>query len=653
MNKTININLGGIFFHIDEVAYQKLKRYLDAIRRSLSDDPQGRDEIINDIESRISELLSERVKDPRQVISESDIDEIIAVMGQPEDYMIDEELFTDDSGKNYSSKSSNKKLFRDGEDKFIGGVASGMAHYFDVDAIWIRIAWLVAIFGFGVGPIVYIILWILLPEAKTTAEKLQMEGEAVNISNIEKKIRAEFEDVSESVKGAASEVSDAVKGAYDNVSNAVKKKDLKTGGKRVKSGLQTLIQTIGNIISALFMVIGKFIGVVVIVVSIIALIALVISLFTAGTFDFMGVDGGINTNFDTFNVTGVPFWIISLLILILIGIPLLMLFVLGLFILSNRTKIVGRTTKLVLFAVWIIALFAAIYLGIRQGAEFINEGTSVEKSEIAITPLDTLIIKMIDNEDLSNNNNFNHKIYFKKVLDANNQIQYYSNDVNISIRKSDSTEAYTKIYRRANGRTRLIARENAERIDYEYQQIGSSLLLNSYFLTDSKNTFRNQDLRINVFLPENQIIYFDESSRVFLNRIKTTNNMYSRDMAKHYFRMTDDGLECLDCPPPKAKRNNEEKISMFKVMDSIKKTGNFESVNYKFAGNTIKLDLDKGDLGNWDKDSISKVFARQVFYVSDRTKRYEYILISLNNFKNKTSENDDNKRSFLYETNEL
>ena len=154
MNKTININLGGIFFHIDEIAYQKMKRYLDAIRRSLSDDPKGRDEIIADIELRIGELLSERIKDARQVVNESDIDEIIAVMGQPEDYMVDEELFVDDAGKSYSRKSSQKKLYRDGEDKFLGGVSSGIAHYFDVDVIWIRIAWLVAAFGFGFGFIV-------------------------------------------------------------------------------------------------------------------------------------------------------------------------------------------------------------------------------------------------------------------------------------------------------------------------------------------------------------------------------------------------------------------------------------------------------------------------------------------------------------------
>ena len=175
MNKTININLGGVFFHIDEIAYQKLKLYLDAIRRSLSDDPQGRDEILNDIEHRIGELLSERVKDTRQVVNETDIDEITKIMGKPEDYLVDEEIFEDEP--KYGHKSSSKKLFRDGEDKFLGGVSSGLGHYFGIDAIWIRILWIVLVVaGFGTGIPIYILLWILLPAAETTAEKLQMKG---------------------------------------------------------------------------------------------------------------------------------------------------------------------------------------------------------------------------------------------------------------------------------------------------------------------------------------------------------------------------------------------------------------------------------------------------------------------------------------------
>ncbi len=274
MNKTININLGGVFFHIDEIAYQKLKGYLDAIRRSLSDDPQGRDEIITDIETRIGELLSDKIKDVRQVVNESDIEEVIEVMGRPEDYMVDDEIFSDDSYTGYG-KRRTKKLYRDGSDKFLGGVSSGIAHYLNVDVIWIRLGWLVAAFGFGFGFIVYPLLWILLPEATTTAEKLEMEGEPVNISNIEKKIRDEISQASARVKDGIEDVSEKVKNA-----------DYKSYGEKAKSGSQDFIETLGKIFVTVFMIIGKFIGVLLVIIAVVTILALLISLFTIGSMDF-------------------------------------------------------------------------------------------------------------------------------------------------------------------------------------------------------------------------------------------------------------------------------------------------------------------------------------------------------------------------------
>ena len=127
MNKTVNINLAGIFFHIDEDAYQKLQRYLEAIKRSFRD-PHGRNEIIADIEARISELFNERVENDKQVVSMKELDEVIAIMGQPEDYMVDEEIFNDEPESQYRSKRSNdsRKLFRDTENAYIGGVSSGL-----------------------------------------------------------------------------------------------------------------------------------------------------------------------------------------------------------------------------------------------------------------------------------------------------------------------------------------------------------------------------------------------------------------------------------------------------------------------------------------------------------------------------------------------
>ena len=126
MNKTVNINLGGMFFHIDEDAYQKLTRYFEAIKRSLNNS-SGQDEIIKDIEMRVSELLNEKQKTDKHVVGLKDVDEVIAVMGQPEDYRIDDEE-AGNSGPNFSNSSSSttKKLYRDTENGMIGGVLAGL-----------------------------------------------------------------------------------------------------------------------------------------------------------------------------------------------------------------------------------------------------------------------------------------------------------------------------------------------------------------------------------------------------------------------------------------------------------------------------------------------------------------------------------------------
>ena len=145
MNKTISINLGGFFFHIDEDAYQKLSRYFDAVKRSLA--PEGRDEIMKDIESRIAELFQERIQNEKQVIGLSEIDAVIGIMGQPEDYKIDEENNTSSSfNASNTSYSRTKRLYRDKENGMIGGVMAGLGHYLGIDALWLRII-MVILFG--------------------------------------------------------------------------------------------------------------------------------------------------------------------------------------------------------------------------------------------------------------------------------------------------------------------------------------------------------------------------------------------------------------------------------------------------------------------------------------------------------------------------
>lgn len=204
MNKIFNINLGGYPFTIDEDAYHHLNRYLDTIKRHFSDS-EGCEEILYDIEVRMAELFQDRLK-AKAIISDKVLDEVVKILGKPEDFGADEldeeEPVTRKQKRRqkvYESVKTGKRLFRNSDEKIIGGVASGIAAYFGVsDPVWVRLAFLLIAFS-GVGIVPYIILWIIVPEAKTAGDKLEMRGEPVNISNIAKTVEEELEDLSERI----------------------------------------------------------------------------------------------------------------------------------------------------------------------------------------------------------------------------------------------------------------------------------------------------------------------------------------------------------------------------------------------------------------------------------------------------------------------
>jgi len=533
MNKTININLGGIFFHIDEVAYQKLRLYLDAIKRSLSNDPQGRDEILNDIEHRIGELLSVRVKDVRQVVNENDIDEITKIMGKPEDYLVDEEIFEDEP--TYRPRTASKKLFRDGDDKFLGGVSAGLAHYFGIDSLWVRLIWvLLVIAGFGTGIPIYILLWILIPEAQTTAEKLQMKGEPVNISNIERKIREEFEGVTSRVKDGVNDVADKVKGAEF--------KD------KAKSGLQEVIETLGKIFVAIFNVFGKFIGGLLIFVAAATLIGLIFGAFSWGSIEVLGFRDEFVHYPPFFFDSIIPGWLLVIFTFVVFSIPFIILFMLGLRILSSNVKSFSTTTKLSLLGVWIISLLALGFATANFFTRTAYDGVNNQTKELAITTVDTLKVKMIGNDNLSNRKEL-RKRYSSETVYDNDIEKLFSTRINVDIKSTDKENAFVKIRKESEGKNRLSANNAAEALEYQFYLNDTNLELNGYFLSDFKNKFKDQLIDITIYLPVNSIIYLDNSTRTFLDDVDNVQNIYDRDMPKHLYKMTDNGLECLDCNP--------------------------------------------------------------------------------------------------------
>lgn len=192
MKKTFTVNLGGTVFHIDEDAYELLDNYLNNLRIHFNKE-EGADEIVHDMELRISELFGERLNDSKEVITIKDVEEIIAQMGKPEEFANDSE----DTSDGYASEDDkgSRRLFRDPDNKVIGGVCSGIAAFLGWDVTLVRLTFL--IFGFFVqGTILaYIIAWIIIPEANSATEKLSMKGIKANVENIGKTVTDGFEKV--------------------------------------------------------------------------------------------------------------------------------------------------------------------------------------------------------------------------------------------------------------------------------------------------------------------------------------------------------------------------------------------------------------------------------------------------------------------------
>ena len=593
MNKTVNINLAGIFFHIDEDAYLKLQRYLEAIKRSFTDS-QGRSEIIADIEARIAELFNERVQMDRQVIRVKEVDEVISIMGQPEDYLVDDEIFEDEPQPTPRRKKSNaRKLFRDTNNSYIGGVSSGLAHYLGIDAIWIRLVWVLLFFGFGTGILLYILLWVLVPEAKTTAEKIMMTGEPVNISNIEKKIKDGFENVSETVTDVAKNVS-------DSVSNATKNIDFEKQGSRIKSSSRSFFEAIGDIIMFFFKVIAKFIGVLLIFIGAAALIALIIGLFSVGVANFVHIPG--LDLVDIVNAGETPIWFVSLLTLFAVGIPFFFLFYLGLKILVNNLKSIGNVAKFTLLGLWIISVIGLIVIGIRQASEHAFDETYVEKTELPITAIDTLSIKMVGNDNLSSSFYRDHSDFKLAHDDEGNKI-IYSSDIDIRVKSTTDSVITVAIEKSADGRDYQKARARAKNIDYNFELRNNVLLLDSYFTTDPKNKFSDQEVDVVLYIPENMIINFKKNTESYIYYRNYDGNLIRRQHVNHDLKILDNDLECLDCP---IEENEDMEIEINMPNIKINEDGievRSEENHLKIDESGIKAESDEVKL-NIDKNGI-------------------------------------------------
>ena len=501
------------------------------MKRSLS--PDGRDEIMKDIESRIAELFQERLKNDKQVVGLSEIEEVISIMGQPEDYKIDDEKTSYQSS---SSSSTNfyypsKRLYRDKENGMIGGVMAGLGHYLGIDSLWVRILMVILFFGCGTGLFVYIVLWILVPEAITTTQKLEMKGQPITISNIEKKVKEGFDDITSKISSID----------HEKITNSAK-----SGASRIGSSIEEVITTI-------FKVFAKIIGSFILFFSAIALLGIVITSIIM-IFSSTMPENYILNHIQTPIGLETPLWAQGILFLLGFGIPLFFLFILGLKLMVNNLRSIGNYVKYSLLAVWIVAVGIIISLGINEASQLAFDGKSVQKEVITIAPTDTLKIKFKNNDFYSKSIYRNHD--FKITQDEGDNEIIYSNNVSIEIKETDAAAPYMLIEKLANGKSTSQAKKRAEKIKYEYKIEGNTIILDNYLLTAVENKFRGQEVEIYLYLPKGTIFQTDES---FSNFDRSDYGFFDEneyDTKNPVYRVDADKVRCLNCLAEENRENN-------------------------------------------------------------------------------------------------
>jgi phage shock protein PspC (stress-responsive transcriptional regulator) len=519
MNKTVNINLGGIFFHMDEDAYQKINRYFEAVKRSLAGD-SGTDEIMNDIEARIAEIFSERIQTSSHVVTLKDVDAMITVMGQPEDYHIDNENQTNSSSTS-NTKYRGKKLFRDMDNKILGGVCAGFGHYTGIDALWIRLALvLITISGFGSPILIYILLWVLVPKAISTAEKLAMTGEPANLSNIERKVREE----------------------RDN-QDIDKKKDESDQRLSDTSTNRSFGSSVGNAISLLFSIFGKIIGFFILFISIPMLFALVIGLFATifGVATIMSYPAWDYVNAVMYE--GFPLWVVSILAFIALGVPIFYFMVLGLKLLITNMRSLGNPFNYTLLALWIISLALLVIFGAKQVKEYAYDSKVVEKLPLNLNLNDTLKISFANNEFYYKDTN--RRTDFEIKENEQGQPIVFSNSIRFEVLSSKEDYNYIIIEKEAKGSTLEKSKKRAELIKYAYKIENNQLVFDNYLTTDLKNRYRGQEVKIYLYLKPNTILKANQSIRNYEveNRL---HGLWQDDNEQTYMMLQND-IKCLTC----------------------------------------------------------------------------------------------------------
>ena len=507
MKETIKINLNQRLFDLDADAYEKLKNYLDSLSGYLKLSGESADEILQDIEQRIAEILEEKFRKDKQVVTLEDIEEVIVMMGTVEDFARESELNEEDNEtteKKYQSTSfddydrEHRKLFRDSENNILGGVCSGLAAYFNIDSVWIRLAFVVLFFINLIGLILYVILWIVVPPAVTTAQRLKMRGRPVTVENIQESVKSEFHKVKDN---------------FRNYSHS-------ESFKKTRDSAGEVFSTVGNIFLVFLKVILILIGVGLFVAVVAIVLSFVATIMAGGTwhgwhFPDTHFWGQITPLFQ--NITLFTFALIGVILIpaiaILTGVIKLI------FNIRSHNSILSAFA----WTFWALALVFVI-ISLLSGEHVLSVGHQYkDKITLDVGKNKTLYIDI--REELLYEGGLNYYTVFGKeiIRDKYSEICYLHPA--LSIKPSYNGEI--KMELQYNSVIPDFEEDNRYDREYRWMLNDTILLLSDFLMVDEDDMWMLPGLQVILYLPEGQNIVMDRKVGEIYRSIDRKDEVYS------------------------------------------------------------------------------------------------------------------------------
>jgi len=469
MNKTFQINLGGSLFSIDDDAFEYINRYLASLRKHFAQS-ESCEEILSDIESRMAELFLE-VLSGRVIIGLKDVEEVIAIMGKPEDFGA-EPMEKESAATGQADFAPGKRLYRDPDDKKVGGVCSGISAYLGIeDPLWIRLAFLVLFFTWGLGLLTYFVLWVLIPKAGTSAEKLAMRGQPATFENIARVVEEDIQDLGDKVK-------ENIKSGQNN---------------GLRGFLGGVVNAIATVLGALVGIFIKFFKAILVVFAVV--IAFVFATSWITTIIGVSVASPVLYNLGPSEPGLTTVGIIAAFLLI--GIPSIMLILVVLRLLFKYR--IHRVFSIVAGVVWLLALVTGGIVAGKTVKEFQSYSEITTSSDHKLTG-NKVIIDVPDYEDEERD----FGIFVGNIQMDGSDLQIDA----IELRVEQSQDSLLHITREvsARGQSREEAAQRASRIQHTFDVKDSIIRLDPFLEIPQTDKYRAQKVEYNLYIPAGKAI---------------------------------------------------------------------------------------------------------------------------------------------------